>query len=565
MAMAAATRKSRIPREDGRRDELAKSIMATQERMEAVRGNFNTLWQSVSEHVNPNYSDFTNKHWEGQRRTNRIFDSTAPLALSHGCAALESMLCPASTRWHSLRPADPDLWSDVEIMQWLDKVTDVMFRMRYSPTANFQSQVEEAFSQLLSFGCGPFLVDDVVGYGLRYRARSLCNVYGIENAVGIIDWVHDKYEMSASAAVGAVKSGMFDTLPQSIVSAAEKEPNRMFEFIHSIKPDQDAKPGAKRFKSCIVSSEGQKTVCEYGYHTQSLLLPRYRVVPTETYGRGPGVDVLPEILMLNEMRKTYLRQGQRAISPPLLMAGDGLDSFDLRANALNPASMTVDGKPLVMPFNPGGNFEVSKEMLDEARQTVQRAFLVDIFSVMTQPQPGVTATEILQRAQEKGQLLAPICGRIQAELFGPMITREFDILHRAGQFPPPPTKVLKMGGMRLEPVYESQIQIAQKQSKALAVGLVFQQAAPLIQADPGVLKAINMDRTFKNLVEYNGAPYDMLNTPDELAAKDQAQAQQQQLTNLAQIADPMSQAIKNLSQANQAASNPTPGNALGGQ
>ena len=78
----------------------------------------------------------------------------------------------------------------------------------------------------------------------------------------------------------------------------------------------------------------------------------------------------------------------------------------------------------------------------------------------------MTATEVLQRAQEKGYLLAPIIdSRIQSELFGPMITREIDILDRAGQLPPMPDKLKKMGGLEYDVVYESQIQVAQKQSK----------------------------------------------------------------------------------------------------
>jgi hypothetical protein len=162
-------------------------------------------------------------------------------------------------------------------------------------------------------------------------------------------------------------------------------------------------------------------------------------------------------------------------------------------------------------------------------------------------------------------LLAPIIGRIQSELFGPMITRELDILNRAGQLPPVPDKLKRMGGIEYDIVYESQIQVAQRQSKALAIGMVFQQAAPLIQADPNVLKSVNMTRTFKSLVEYNGAPANMLNTDEEMADQQEANAQQQQLTNLAQIAGPASQAIKNLSQANTAAGSPTPANTLGGQ
>jgi hypothetical protein len=146
-----------------------------------------------------------------------------------------------------------------------------------------------------------------------------------------------------------------------------------------------------------------------------------------------------------------------------------------------------------------------------------------------------------------------------------MIVRELDILHRAGNLPPPPDAIKRQGGFDYDIVYEGQVQVMQRQSKALAIGMVFQQAAPLIQADPNVLKSVNMERTFRNLVDFNGAPADMLNTQDEMDAKAQAEGQQAQLDNLAQIAGPASSAIKNLALAQQASGASTPGNMVAPQ
>ena len=116
-----------------RRGELVERVLSTQAQMYAQRGNFNVLWQTVAERLLPNYSDFTMVWAEGQRRTNKVFDSTANLALDHFRAALESMLCPHSMRWHGLRTSDPKYWGDVVIEQWLDDVTDCLFRARYAP------------------------------------------------------------------------------------------------------------------------------------------------------------------------------------------------------------------------------------------------------------------------------------------------------------------------------------------------------------------------------------------------------------------------------------------------
>ena len=550
-------------------DDNALEICRLQEKLKSDRGNWETTWQSVAERVLPNYSDFTTEWAPGQRRTNRIFDSTAPIALEHGCAALESMACPGNSIWHRLRPRDPSLRNDISIAQYCDQVNDCLFRARYAPAANFQGQAGEAMKQIMAFGNGPVLVDDVVGYGLRYRTLHLSETFGIENSAGIIDHIHWVREWTASACVDALNRGMFDSLPKEISEAADSTPTRKFKFIQAIYPNKDRDPKAKdakgmAFESVIVSCDFKVIVKQGGYRTQPILFPRYSVAPKETYGRGPGINVLPDILMLNEMRKIQIRQGQRIIEPPLVAADDSVQAaFSMRGNSINYGWLNPQtGKPMIAPLEVGGNYEVSKDMLEEARQIVRTAFLNGVFSILDQ-HPEMTATEVLERAQEQGYLVSPIVGRIQTEWFGPQIERELDILDRAGQLPPPPDKLKKMGGIEFDVVYESAIQINQRKSKALAIASVLQQAAPLIETDKTgkVLSAINPLRTLRCIVDSNGAPADMLSTDDEMAAQDQAAADQNQLQAIATTAGPASEAIKNLAQAKQAGMSVTPGSA----
>jgi hypothetical protein len=551
-------------------DSRAGDVIRVHDQMVSERGNFNTNWQTVADFVLPNYSDFTSKKSDGQRRTNRIFDDTAPLALKHGAAAMESMICPASTRWHALEALDPSLQADITVKQYMDAVTDVLFRLRYAPKANFQSQMQELFFQALAFGNAPFLVDDVYGYGLRYRALHLANTYGVENAAGVFDWIHQEYELSAAACIDALKRGMFDYLPAAITDAANIAPQRKFKFIHSVKPNEDRNPRAKdymgkAFYSCIVCVQHKCVVKESGYDTQPITIARYQKSPMEQYGRSPCMDILPTILSLNEMEKSDLRMSQRRGDPPLLLADDGmLGPPDMRSNAFNYGGLSADGKPLIVPFQVGGDKEASQEKLNEKRKIVNQALLVDIFSILTQ-QPQMTATEVLQRAQEKGYLLAPIIGRFQSECIGPMIEREIDIANRAGQLPPMPDKLKKAGGIEFKITYQSQIQIAQKQGRALSISQSLQQMAPLIQADPNVMKEFNTTRMAREIFDSNGAPASCLNTPEELAQNDAQAAQQQNMANLAQIAGPASAAIKNLAQAQQASGSAAPGNLMGAQ
>jgi hypothetical protein len=552
-------------------DDKAGHILRTQQKLYSDRANFNSTWQSVAERVLPNYSDFLTSWTEGQRRTQRIYDSTAVLALEHFCAALESMLCPASQRWHRLRASDKALQNDITVQQYLDDVTDTLFRARYAPKANFQSQVHEAFAQIGAFGNGPILVDEVVGVGLLYRVQHLAQTWGIENAHGVIDTVYREIKLSAYACVRAVNDGLFDFIPTDIREMEKKDPTKKYKFYQAVYPNEQRNPQSDKyhermaFESCIVSEDFKLTVKEGGYHTQPILFPRYHVAPKETYGRGPGVDVLPDILMLQEMEKADIRITQRAAEPPYILADDGsLPAFSLRGNSLNYGYMSPDGKPLIAQLQSASNFQVLDTRLDQKRKLIERAFLNDIFSILAE-QPQMTATEVLQRAQEKGQLLAPVIGRIQSELFGPMIARELDILQRAGQLPPPPQKLRERGGVEFDIVYESEIQVVQRKSKALAVSATLQQMAPLIEQDQTgrVLATINPVRTARIIADANGAPAGMLATDEEMQQQDADAANKDQLAALAQTAGPASAALKNLAEMQKAGGSPVPGNIPG--
>jgi hypothetical protein len=260
------------------------------------------------------------------------------------------------------------------------------------------------------------------------------------------------------------------------------------------------------------------------------------------------------------MEKADIRITQRAADPPYLTVDDiNLPAFNLRSNSINSGYLTPDGKELIRPLPSGSKFEVMDKKLEMKQATVRRAFLNDIISILSE-HPDMTATQVLQLAQERGYLVAPIIGRIQNELMGPVITRELDILHRAGQLPDPPEIVRQSRRFNFDIEYTSFSQTAQKQSKALAISMTLQQAAPLFQAQPDLMpRMVNLERTFEELSMSNDAPPSILNTPEEQDAMKQAAIQQQQLTNMATLAGPASQAIKNISDASKSGQAITPG------
>jgi hypothetical protein len=154
--------------------------------------------------------------------------------------------------------------------------------------------------------------------------------------------------------------------------------------------------------------------------------------------------VLPALKTLNAQKKTLLKQGHRAADPVLLTADDGLVDVSLKPGALNKGGVSSDGKPLVQASCPPARSR-SREMMQEERELINDAFLVTLFQILTES-PQMTATEVIERTNEKGILLAPTVGRQQSEYLGPMIDRELSLLAEMRLLEPMPPAIREARG-----------------------------------------------------------------------------------------------------------------------
>ncbi|MBP8294776.1 MAG: head-tail connector protein [Burkholderiales bacterium] len=531
-------------------DSRADEILRVQGDLEAQRSTWESHWSEVAERVLPRMDQFKGPRTPGEKHQERIFDSTAPLALERFAAAMESYLVPRTQQWHRLRPVDDDLGDDHEVRVYLDQVTDILFGSRYSPRANFASQTYETFLSLGAFGTGALFIDDAVGYGLRYKSVPLSGLYIAENAVGEIDYVHRKYKLSARAAMQQFGE---DSLPEKIRDAASKTPFREFEFIHCVKPNAERDERRADYRGMAwasqhVSLEGRALVRVAGYRAKPYAVSRYVTSPCEVYGRGPAMTVLPDIKMVNEMSKTILRAGQKAVDPPLLLADDGLlAGFSLRPGALNYNTMSPSGQPLVQSLESKAQMGIGAELLEDRRRAINDAFLITLFQILIET-PRMTATEAMLRAQEKGALLAPTMGRQQSEMLGPLIEREIDILAAAGMLPEMPDALAERGG-NFAIVYESPLTRVQRAEEGVGIMRTFESITPLAQIDPSIMDIFILDETVRELADINGLEAKLMRSRSEMEALKAKRAQQEQAAALLQAAPVLGKTAKDLAQA----------------
>jgi hypothetical protein len=174
-------------------------------------------------------------------------------------------------------------------------------------------------------------------------------------------------------------------------------------------------------------------------------------------------------------------------------------------------------------------------MEEQRRNSIRNAFYVN--QLMMQNGPQMTATEVIQRNEEKMRLLGPVLGRLQSELLKPLIDRAFSLILRKNLFPQAPDF---LAGQDVEIEYVSPLAKAQKSTELQSIMRGIEILGSLANVAP-VFDHVNMDKLVKHLMDVVGVPQKVLKSSSEVQADRQAaqeqQAQQQQMAQMQQLAE----------------------------
>ncbi|MBK9156739.1 MAG: hypothetical protein IPM11_01185 [Micropruina sp.] len=503
-------------------EERAAALNDRLKRLQAARVNFDTTWEKIARVVLPTSSGFTATYAPGSNLNRDIYDSTAQLALPRFAAAIDTLITPQTSRWHMLTPKDRSLNQVPAVRTFLSKLNELLFAVRYAPRANFASRAYESYMSLGAFGNGVLYIHDARP-GMRYVSVHLSEIWFDEDHNGVVDtafWVHEYTQRQAVQKWG-------DLLPKHIRDDVAANPMKKVKFCKAVFPRAERDPRQRDIKnmpfaSVVFCVADQSTIVEEsGYRTFPFAVARYVTAPREVYARGPAQDALSDILTLQEMVKTSLRYGQLVTDPPWMAVDEtSLDPFAVRPGAINYGYLSPDGQDRIKPLRPQGETGFTLELLDQRRQAINGAFLINLFQVLAQNNSDrKTATEVMQLVQEKGALLGPIGGRLRTEFLGSIIERELDILFHAGaiSLDEVPDELRGDAGIDIE--YDSPLTRAMKAEEGVGILRTIEFAGQLAQFDPEVLKKINRDRALERMADINGAPPDVLFDAAEMQQK----------------------------------------------
>ena len=511
--------------------DLSKNLLKRFDRLKSQRQNWESHWQEVADYMQPRKADVTKTRSKGDKRTELIFDSSPLQSVELLAASLHGMLTNPATPWFSLKFKNDGMENEDEAKEWLESATETMYSAFNK--SNFQQEIFELYHDLITFGTAAMFIEEDDEDELKFSTRHINEMYIAENDKGRIDTVFRKFKLSARAAVQK-----FGSVSPNIEVAAKKDPYEEVEILHAVYPRSDFNPVKQDknnmpFESVYLDAESGDELSVSGFREFPFVVPRYLKASHEIYGRSPAMTALPDVKMLNEMSKVIIKSAQKQVDPPLLVPDDG---FMLPVRTV-PGGLNfyrAGTRDRIEPLNIGANNTLGLNMEEQRRNSIRNAFYVN--QLMMQDGPQMTATEVIQRNEEKMRLLGPVLGRLQSELLKPLIDRAFSILMRKKLFAQPPEF---LSGQDIEIEYVSPLAKAQKSSELQSIMRAIEIMGSLSNVAP-VFDHINMDKLVRHLTSIVGVPQKILKPQSELNAERQAaaeqQEQQQQMQQMQQLA-----------------------------
>jgi hypothetical protein len=537
------------------KDLKAEKLIGRVDRLKADRGTWDTLWQDISSYVQPRKSEInTRKTADVLGFTDRLYNMTA--VRSNQVLASGQMDYLFSGRWFAFEPA-PEV-ADDEAKTWYQACTEVA--MRELARSNWNLEIHEALLDRGCFGTAALLCEEGTRRILNFVKFDVGTFTICEDHEGIADSLFREFELTARQA----KQKFGEEALGPILRKAcgdEKKCDMKFKFIHAIYPREEGEYDPKKadgpnkpIASCYVSVDDRMVVKDDGYWEQPHAVSRFLKWGKEAYGYSPSIEALPTVKQVNFIEKNMDALAEIKAFPRILIPESMQGDIDLAAGG---ATIFDPNNPNAMPREWGtqGEYNIGKERIAMKDEAIREAYHVDLFQMLQQIERQMTAFEVQQRLAEKVTAFSPTFYRLQTEVTNPLLVRVFNILFRAGKFPPPPSSVLVdqgdgMAGIAIpEVTLTSKLAMAIKAAENNAFGQMVAFLAPLAEANPEILDNYDMDKAARGIGRNLGVPTEWQRPEDEVEEMRAARAKQAQEAQAVAMAQGGAKAAKDASAA----------------
>lgn len=408
-----------------------KRVLERYARARARRMTWETHWQECYEFALPQRDSALRPGQGGEKRTERLFDATAPDAVDQLAASLMAQLTPPWSSWFAFVPG-PD--ADAGLRQLMAADLERMTRVVQAnfDRSNFVVEMHQCYLDLVTAGTACLMFEEAAPgaeSAFRFTAVPMSQVALEEGPSGRLDITFRRTRLPAAH--------VLERFPQAadsarLVESVQQNRDAGLAVVEAVVPD-----GHEYAYLAVAENDaaggGFTALSDGRFSTSPFINFRWSKAPGESYGRSPVMKALPDIKTANKVVELVLKNASIAVTGIWQVDDDGV---------INPANIklvpgTVIPKAVgsagLTPLEAPGRFDVSELVLDQVRGRIRKAMLVDQLGQVGGAR--MTATEVLERSAETARLLSATYGRLQSELLTPLVLRARALLARRGEIP----------------------------------------------------------------------------------------------------------------------------------
>lgn len=529
---------------------VGQQAMRRWEDLKLHRGTVDAEREEIARFFDPYASGFQVQQTPGQWTGRGLLNSFPVVARINAQSGLYGTLNNPANRWFALSVPDKALASWQPVAEWLDFATGRLVQSFTPAVSSFYSATMTTYGDVVTFG-------NAVQYDeLRLEERRIMDkaiplgqvVFDVDHWGAVSECIR-RFSIKPRAAARLFGA---DALPEQVQKLAERGDTQDIWFLHWVQPNDSYVDGrlgveGKPFVGVYVSETGVAMVGEAGgFYEMPYYHPGWQGQAGEIYSRGMAHIALPSARKLELHEQNFQRAAAMAGNPPMGAA----DTRSLRrGGVIAPGRVIVgarnaSGQQLIGEILQYRGTPITKDAIDSAIDECRDAMH---WSLMTLAgRTGMTATEIVERSEERLRMMAPFLGRLQDEFLLPKIERRFKMLMRAGQLPPPPPE---LRGQQIGVEYTSAAALAQKSAEGAAARRWAEDLALVAQIAPEVADALDPDAFAAVQRDARGAPAAVMRSAEQIAEIREARAQQQQAAMMAQMAQQAGGALRDVAQA----------------
>jgi len=502
-------------------------------REKARQDNVRSLWQDTSTYVYP-YVNITTTTEPGTPRTKEIYDLTPMLDAEDMVSNLKHILFPAGQMFFAIKVGNGSKVQD-NIQRYISMLTEVAHDQIFN--SNFIVELDEVLRSLIIFGPASIYSEWTPKTGLNYRNTVIGTYQFIENSKKLVDGIVITVSYTPAQAI----EEFGDNVGEEVTKASKdpKKSNDKFEFIYLIAPRKIVNPTLSKnvsdnmpWEEIIVNVKEKKEVYKGGYRQFPYHSARWKRPADEKDGVGIGVEMLPQIKVLNRMNRDFNEVGNKWANP----ARETLSSFEGKYRTFPGANNVVRELPSSRAVDQGlnGNFNITEASLDRQTGIIDRAFYKNAFN----PLEDLTGDrrsilEIRERMRGTWPKIGTPVARIWYELISPLVERSILLLIKNGVVEQPPAE-LDGVSFGLEFVSPFALELRSQQSKA------FQEWAMIVgemeAVFPGATDNVDSDDAIQRLGRTLGVNTEDMASEEQRQEKRDARAlKEQQALELAAL------------------------------